>query len=82
MHVGEVVGRIWTDSHVPSLKGHRLVMVRIDGNSPIVVGVDLIGVSAGNRVLVTTDEAAQRAVGGDAPVDAAIVGLVAGMDGD
>jgi ethanolamine utilization protein EutN len=79
--LGEVVGRLWSERQVAGLEGRRLVTVRV-GSEPALVAVDLVEVSAGNVVLVATDEAAQAAAGGDAGgVDAAVVSLVAGADG-
>lgn len=79
MLLADVLGRLWTDRRVAYLEGVRLVVVREVTGDAVQVAVDPIGVSAGNRVLVATEEAARDATGG-IPVDAAIVGLVAGMD--
>lgn len=81
MILAEVTGRIWSEREIPSLAAHRLVTVRTVGAGEPVVAVDLIDVSAGNIVLLATDEAAQAAAGGDgAGIDAAVVALVAGAD--
>jgi len=76
--LGEVVGRVWNDREIPGLHGRRLLLVRdLAGNAQL-VAVDLVEVGAGDVVLVAQEEAAQAAAG--APVDAAVVALVAGGD--
>lgn len=80
MLLGEVVGRVWADRQVEGLDGHRMVLVRDIANGHTLVSVDLVGVSAGNRVLVATDDAAQSMFEGGAPIDAVVVALVAGVD--
>lgn len=79
MILGEVVGRIWADRQVSGLDGRRLVVVRRLPGDDLFVAVDLIDVRTGNTVLVSTDEAVQVELGA-APVDAAVVARVAGMD--
>jgi ethanolamine utilization protein EutN len=79
MLLAEVLGRVWAERQVADLDGRRMVLVRELSTSATHVAVDLIGVAAGNTVLVVTDDAAQTAVGG-AAVDAAVVALVAGAD--
>jgi ethanolamine utilization protein EutN len=78
MLLAEVLGRVWADRQVPDLDGRRMVLVRELSTSAAHVAVDLVGVAEGNTVLVVTDDAAQTATG--APVDAAVVALVAGAD--
>ena len=78
MILGEVVGRVWNDREIPGLHGRRLLLVRdLAGNAQL-VAVDLVEVGVGDVVLVAQEEAAQAAAG--APVDAAVVALVAGGD--
>jgi ethanolamine utilization protein EutN len=79
MLLAEVLGRVWAERQVADLDGRRMVLVRDLSTSAAHVAVDLVGVAAGNTVLVVTDDAAQTAVGG-AAVDAAVVALVAGAD--
>jgi len=78
MILGEVVGRVWNDRQVPGLQGRRLLLVRDMAGDAQLVAVDLVEVAAGDVVLVVQEEAAQAAAG--APVDAAVVALVAGAD--
>jgi ethanolamine utilization protein EutN len=79
--LGEVTGRLWSERQVAGLEAHRLVTVRPAGRADALVAVDLVDVTAGNVVVLATDEGAQAAVGGSAPgVDLAVVALVAGVD--
>jgi ethanolamine utilization protein EutN len=79
MLLAEVLGRVWAERQLADLDGRRLVLVRELSTSATHVAVDLVDVTAGNTVLVVTDDAAQTAVGG-AAVDAVVVALVAGAD--
>jgi ethanolamine utilization protein EutN len=79
MLLAEVLGRVWAERQLPDLDGRRMVLVRELSTSAAHVAVDLIDVTAGNTVLVVTDDAAQTATGG-AAIDAAVVALVAGAD--
>lgn len=79
MVLGEVLGQIWATRQIPQLDGRRVVVVRDPATSEVHAAVDLIGVSVGNRVLLTLDDAAIAALGG-APLDAAVVALVEETD--
>ena len=79
MLLAEVLGRVWSERQLPDLDGRRMVLVRDLSTSAAHVAVDLVDVTAGNTVLVVTDDAAQTATGG-AAIDAAVVALVAGAD--
>lgn len=79
MIAGEVMGRLWNDRQVHDLEQHRLVTVRThDGG--LIIAVDLVEVSAGNVVIVATDESAHAAIGKYCAIDAAVIGLVGGAD--
>jgi ethanolamine utilization protein EutN len=79
--LGEVVGRVWSERQLGGLDGRRLVLVRDLGSGDRRVAIDLLDAAAGMTVLVATDEAAASAAG--APwVDAAVVALVSGYDGE
>lgn len=78
MILGEVVARVWTDRQLDGLHGQRMVQIRDRDNQSSLVAVDLIGVSVGNRVLISTDEGAHDVMRG--PTDAVVIALVAGVD--
>jgi ethanolamine utilization protein EutN len=78
--LGEVLGRVWSERQLEPLDGRRFVIVRDTGSGATHVALDLIDAAGGMIVLVATDEAAAAAAG--APwVDAAVVALVSGYDG-
>ena len=80
MILGEVLGRVWSERQHKGLDGRRLVLVRDMGSGAQHVAVDLLDTAPGVRVLLATDEAAAAACG--LPwVDAAVVALVSGYDG-
>jgi ethanolamine utilization protein EutN len=78
--LGEVVGRVWSERQHAGLDGRRLVLVRDNDSGARHVAVDLLDSAAGMTVLLATDEAAAAACG-VASVDAAVVALVSGYDG-
>lgn len=81
MILGEVLGRVWAERQLDGLGGRRLVLVRDTGSGERCVAVDLLDSGPGMTVLVATDEAAAAAAGA-AWVDAAVVALVSGYDGE
>ena len=80
MILGEVVGRVWSERQHAGLDGRRLVLVRDPDSGARHVAVDLLDAAAGMTVLLATDEAAASACGIPS-VDAAVVALVSGYDG-
>jgi ethanolamine utilization protein EutN len=78
--LGEVLGRVWSERQLEPLDGRRFVLVRDTGSGDQHVAVDLIDAAGGMTVLVATDEAAAAAAGASW-VDAAVVALVSGYDG-
>ncbi|MBB6473312.1 EutN/CcmL family microcompartment protein [Sphaerisporangium rubeum] len=76
MIIADVVGKVWPDRVLESLRGRRLVLVRERPAGPDRVAVDLLNAGIGTTVLVATDEAAAAATGEPA-CDAAVVALVA-----
>ena len=76
MIIADVVGKVWPDRILESLRGRRLVLVRERPSGPDRVAVDLLNAGIGTTVLVATDEAAAAATGVPA-CDAAVVALVA-----
>ena len=80
MILGEVLGRVWSERQLEPLDGRRFVLVRDTGSGAKHVAVDLVDAAGGMTVLVATDEAA-AAVAGAPWVDAAVVALVSGYDG-
>ena len=79
MFVGKVVGSIVSTRKNEKLIGSKFMIVEsvMDGSKERLVAVDNIGAGIGEIVLVATGSAARLCYKlSDAPVDAAIVGIV------
>ena len=81
MIIGIVTGHVWATRKENTLSGLKFMVVqRVDAanNSKheSFVAVDCVGSGIGERVLIVTGSQAQKAVGTEAPVDAAIVGIL------
>ena len=82
MIVGEVIGNVWATRKESTLNGLKLMVVQYQ--DPILpekkksfVAVDCVGAGSGEQVLVVTGSSALLAIkNADAPVDAAIVGII------
>lgn len=87
MNLGTVIGTIWATRKHPELEGLTLQLLRpeaADGTAyekPI-IAVDTVGAGPGERVFFVTAREAAIALPevAEAPVDAAIVGIVEGIE--
>ncbi|MNI24177.1 Ethanolamine utilization protein EutN [compost metagenome] len=86
MQMGKVIGRVTATRKDERLVGTKLLItqpIRLDGTltgEPI-IAVDTVGAGVGEQVIYVMGSMAARAVKEDgAPVDAAIVGIIDGMD--
>ncbi len=77
MRIGTVSGPVWATKKSPGLRGQPLLLVRMDGTC--VVAADQVGAGVGEQVLLSFGSAA-RTEYPDAPVDAAIVGILDAME--
>ncbi|MCD8334196.1 MAG: ethanolamine utilization protein EutN [Clostridiales bacterium] len=75
MMICKVTGLVTAPAHIPALDGAALVLAQIPGGGTL-VAVDPLGAAVGSHVLVCQGEAAQAALGGRCPVDAAVTGIV------
>lgn len=80
MIIGKVVGSIFSTRKSEKLVGNKFMIVRpvdtMDKNGDL-VAIDIIGAGIGEQVLVAIGSAARIGCDlSDAPVDAAIVGIV------
>jgi ethanolamine utilization protein EutN len=78
--IGKVVGSIFSTRKSEKLVGNKFMIVRpvdtMNKNGDL-VAIDIIGAGIGEQVLVATGSAARIGCDlSDAPVDAAIVGIV------
>ena len=86
MIIGKVVGNVWATRKEEKLSGLKLMIVVPKdpvnpGKTESLVAVDQVGAGIGETVLVALGSSARRAVrNADAPVDAAIVGIVDEME--
>ena len=83
MFVGEVIGNVVATKKDERLVGCKLLIVRpLDPRKPLrdkipQVAVDIVGAGMGEIVLVAEGSSARHALDkADAPIDAAIVGIV------
>ena len=77
MKIGVVSGAVWSTKKCDSLTGHPLLLVNVEETT--LVADDLVGAGTGDRVLVSFGSAA-RTECPQAPVDAAIVGIIDPME--
>ncbi|MDR2135419.1 MAG: EutN/CcmL family microcompartment protein [Treponema sp.] len=78
MQICKVIGHIWSTKKEASLEGLKFMVVRekdAAGRSPF-VAADLVGAGEGEDVLVVSGSTARCAVRNNAPIDAAIVGII------
>ena len=82
MHIGRVIGNVWATRKEEALGGLKLMVVqRLDRATneahESFVAVDCLGAGIGDQVLVVTGSSARKALRNqEAPVDAAIVGII------
>lgn len=87
MNIGLVVGRLTATRKDENLVGTKLLIthpIDLDGNlcgQPIVT-VDTVGAGIGEKVIFVTGSMAARAIQNkEAPIDAAIVGIIDHIEG-
>ena len=87
MQMGIVVGRITATRKDENLVGTKLLITQpigLDGQvlpNPI-IAVDTVGAGIGERVIYVTGSMASRAIRNkDAPIDAAIIGIIDSLEG-
>ena len=79
MIIGRVIGNVWATRKEETLNGLKLMVVRREGEAKgnEFVAVDCVGAGIGERVLVVTGSSARKALRNpEAPVDAAIIGII------
>jgi len=87
MFLGTVVGSVTATRKTDALTGSTFLLIQPLKNpsdpdkSNVVVAVDLLGAGPGEGVIVATGRAARIAIGReDAPIDAAVIGIVDGAN--
>ena len=80
MIMAQVKGSVVSTSKNEKLVGYKFMIVQPIENNKLMdeyfVAVDSVGAGIGEKVLVATGSAARLATSQDAPVDAAIVGII------
>ena len=81
MIIGRVYGSVVLTHKLEALVGYKFMLVQCIENGSLVdkflVAVDIIGAGIGEDVIITRGSGARMALGKpDAPVDAAIVGIL------
>ena len=83
MVVCTVIGHVWATKKDENLNGLKLMVVRVDDTKATFVAAYVVGAGIGEKVLVVSGSTARMAVsGGEAPGDAAIVGIIDSLETD
>ncbi|MGG1573412.1 EutN/CcmL family microcompartment protein [Fictibacillus sp. NRS-1165] len=86
MQMGLVVGRVTATRKDEKLIGSKLLITQPIGTNDTlkhlpIIAVDTVGAGVGEKVLYVTGSMASRAAADkDAPIDAAIVGIIDSLD--
>lgn len=86
MELGKVVGNVWATKKEESLNGFKLLVIermmsKGEWKQDYMVATDLIGAGIGDTVLIVRGGSARYAIKClDAPIDAAVVGIVDSVD--
>lgn len=85
MFMGEVVGSVVSTRKHDSLVGNKLLIVEaldcMNADKERLIAVDTVGAGIGEIVLVVTGSSARKSMQNqNAPVDAAIIGIVDGQN--
>ena len=78
MKIGKVVGSVWATRKAQWLQGQTFLVVKVGDEQ--MVAADQVGAGTGDHVLLITGTVASRYCM-DAPVDAAVVAIVDGKEG-
>ncbi len=87
MQMGMVVGRVTATRKDENLVGTKLLITQpigLDGtaNSSPIITVDTVGAGIGERVIFVTGSMASKAIRNkEAPIDAAIIGIIDSLEG-
>ncbi len=86
MYIGKVVGNVVSTKKEAALTGYKLMIVELIQRATQekleeIVAIDLVGAGRGEFVLVVRGSAARMATKNqDAPIDAAIIGIIDTFD--
>lgn len=85
MILGKVIGTVVSTRKDEALVGYKLLIVEVQNPktgvaTEALVAVDTVGAGIGEEVLVATGSAARATISGDAPIDAAVIGIIDTVD--
>ena len=87
MILGRIIGEVWGARRHAAIDGRKLVLVRPycwydpAHESGVLVAVDTVGAGVGEDVVVCLGDGARRSLGSvNLPVEAAVLGIVEGVD--
>ncbi|MDR1929174.1 MAG: EutN/CcmL family microcompartment protein [Treponema sp.] len=84
MQICKVIGHVWSTKKEAALEGFKFMVVqeKYPADGPVFVAADLVGAGTGEEVLVVSGSTARCAAKSsgarqdEAPIDAAIVGII------
>ena len=80
MLIGEVIGTVWATKKYDGLDGLKFLIVKTEYNKRM-EAFDSVGAVIGEKVIISTGSSARNALNmRDIPVDAAIIGIIDGID--
>ena len=85
MLIAKVLGNLWATKKDERLNGYKLLAVRIKGSASgeTIVAVDTVGAGTGEDVLIVRGSMTRTILKDrDAPVDAAVVGIIDSVEVD
>lgn len=82
MIIGKVIGSVWSTRKADNLGGLKFMIVELNDKTSL-VACDGVGVGIGDKVLITCGSSARKLMDlEDAPVDAAIIGIIDEGEGE
>lgn len=82
MIIGKVIGNVWATRKADNLSGLKFMIVELE-NGTSLVACDGVGAGTGDKVLITKGSSARKVMDlDDAPIDAAIIGIIDEGEGE
>ena len=82
MIIGKVIGNVWATRKADNLSGLKFMIVELQTGISI-VACDGVGAGIGDKVLITKGSSARKVMSlEEAPIDAAIIGIIDEGEGE
>lgn len=82
MIIGKVIGNVWATRKADNLNGLKFMIVELQTGASI-VACDGIGAGIGDKVLIIKGSSARKVMSlEEAPIDAAIIGIIDEGEGE